>query len=81
LVGSGGGGIWEGRGRRDRWRLVRLARRGSRWGSGELRALVVGSRVRGRRVNVWSIAAGVVSVVVVRADLTTWNCCLLAKGT
>lgn len=46
----------EGRGRRVRWRAVRLARGAERCGSGEERDLLVGSMVRGRSVKVSALA-------------------------
>lgn len=55
FVGRGGGGVCEGRGTRARCRVVSWVRSGEREGRGEVMALVVGSRVRGRRVKVWSI--------------------------
>ncbi len=54
-MGRGGGGVVPvGRERRVRWRVCRAVRWGVREGEGEERALVVGSRVRGRRVKVSS---------------------------
>lgn len=52
LVEEGGGGVWEGVERRERWSWVRFARGVVRSGSGEERDLEVGSRVRGREVKV-----------------------------
>lgn len=57
LVGKGGGGIWFGWLSRLRWVADNAVRWGSRWASGEETDLEVGSKVRGRRVNVGSIAA------------------------
>lgn len=58
LVGKGGGGIWFGWASRLRWVADNAVRWGSRWASGEETDLEVGSKVRGRRVNVGSIAPG-----------------------
>lgn len=57
LVGKGGGGIWFGWVSRLRWIADNAVRWGSRWTRGEETDLEVGSKVRGRRVNVVSIAA------------------------
>ncbi len=58
FMGVGGGGVWWSRGRRARWRVWRVARWGERVGRGVVIALEVGSRLRGRRVNVSSIFGG-----------------------
>lgn len=57
LVGKGGGGIWFGWVSRLRWVADNAVRWGSRWARGEEMDLEVGSKVRGRRVNVGSIAS------------------------
>lgn len=57
FVGKGGGGIWLGWVSRLRWVADNAVRWGSRWASGEDTDLEVESKVRGRRVNVGSIAA------------------------
>lgn len=51
-----------GRERRVRWRVWRAVRWGAREEEGEERALVVGSRVRGRRVKVSSGATSMVEM-------------------
>lgn len=55
LVGNGGGGIWFGWVSRLRCVADNTVRWGSRWARGEETDLEVGSKVRGRRLNVGSI--------------------------
>ena len=62
LVGKGGGGIWFGWVSRLRWIADNAVRWGSRWTRGEETDLEVGSKVRGRRVNVVSIADGCAAI-------------------
>ena len=54
----GAGGIWLGRARMARWRVLRAVRSGEREEVGDERDLEAGSIWMGRRVNVSSILSG-----------------------